>query len=151
MAKTKETPVQNAPKFRLSGFYVKDISFENPLAPAVFMQQIDKPDMKVGIDVNLTRLKDTAYEVSLRINARAEGEGKAVFHIEMVYAGLFVLNPEIPAEEHDRILLIDCASVIFPFARRVVADLVQEGGFPPLLLEPINFEAVYQSKRAQAA
>lgn len=152
MVKNNEKLAQNGPDFRLSGLYVKDISFENPLAPGIFMKQIDKPQMNVGVDVNLIKLNESAYEVALKVSARAEEQaGKPVFLVEVVYAGLFTINPELSAENHDKILLVDCAATIFPFARRLIADLVQEGGFPQLLLEPINFEAVYKSKRAKAA
>jgi preprotein translocase subunit SecB len=151
MAKNNEPGVNNAAKFRLGGLYVKDISFENPLAPAIFTRAAERPEMSVGIDVNLKKLKDKTYEVSLKITARADEKGKAVFLVELVYGGLFVINPALPLEEHDKILLVDCAQVIFPFARRLVADLVQEGNFPALLLEPINFEAIYQQKRGKAA
>lgn len=139
-------------KFRISGLYVKDISFENPLAPGIFVNKIDKPDMNVGVDVNLGKLKENAYEVALRVHARAEAsDSKALFLVELVYAGLFIVNPELPEAEHEKILLVDCAAVIFPFARRLIADLVKEGGFPPLILEPLNFEAIYNSKRQKAA
>ncbi len=152
MAKNQEKPLENAPKFKLSGLYVKDISFENPQAPGVFLtESAAKPGMGVGVDVNIGKLRDNAYEVALRVTAKADGEGKALFLVEVVYAGLFIINPELKAEEHDKILLVECASVIFPFARRLIADLVQEGGFPALLLEPINFEAIYNSRKAQAA
>ena len=153
MAKNSETQSPNAPKFRLGGLYVKDISFENPGAPAIFSEQSQRPEMNIGIDVNVQKLKESAYEVALKVTARADEKekGKPVFLIEVVYGGVFIINPKIAADEHDQILLVDCAQVIFPFARRLVADLVQEGNFPALLLEPINFAAIYQQKRGKAA
>jgi len=151
MAEPTELPNAFAPKYRLNGLYVKDISFENPLAPGIFIQAVEKPAMNVNVDVNILKIQEGVYETSLKITARADDQnGKAVFLVELVYAGVFSINPALNASEHDKVLLVDCASFIFPFARRMIADLVREGGFPPLLLEPINFEAVFAS-RQQAA
>ncbi len=151
MVKPTELPQEFAPKYRLSGLYVKDISFENPLAPGIFIQAIEKPGMNVNVDINIIKLQEAVYEVSLKVTARADSpDSKAVFLVELVYAGIFALNPALSASEHDRTLLVDCAAYLFPFARRLIADLVQEGGFPPLLLEPINFEAVFNSKKSAA-
>jgi len=152
MAEPSEIPAALAPKYRMNGLYVKDISFENPLAPGIFIKQIEKPGMSVNVDVNILKLQESTYEVSLKITARADApDSKAVFLIELVYAGIFSLSPTLSQAEHDKILLVDCASYIFPFARRLIADLVQEGGFPPLLLEPINFEAVYIARQGNQA
>lgn len=151
MAEPKELPKGFVPNFRLNGLYVKDISFENPLAPGIFIQPVEKPAMNVNVDVNILKIQESIYEVGLKITARADDQnGKAMFLVELVYAGVFSINPSLNAKEHDKILLVDCASFLFPFARRMVADLVQEGGFPPLLLEPINFEAVFSSRQKAA-
>lgn len=152
MAESTPVPPQYAPKFRMGGLYVKDISFENPLAPGIFMERVEKPAMNVNVDVNILKLQDNAYEVSLKTLARADAaDNKAVFLVEIVYAGIFSINPALPPSEHDQILLVDCAAYLFPFARRLIADLVQEGGFPPLLLEPIDFGAVFQSRKQPTA
>lgn len=152
MAEPTQLPPQFVPKYRLNGIYVKDISFENPLAPGIFIQPIEKPAMNVSVDINIAPLQESTFEVALKVTARADSEGgKAVFLVEIVYAGVFSLNPALEPHERDKTLLVDCASYLFPFARRLIADLVQEGSFPPLLLEPINFEAVYNARKAQAA
>lgn len=150
--KTEPAAIHNSPSFRLNGLFVKDISFENPRAPGIFLQPMQNPPkMGVSIDVSIKNLKDTSYEVALRTTTKAEEAGKTVFLVEVVHAGIFTINPALPEESHARILFIDCAAVIFPFARRIISDLTSEGGFPPVLLEPINFEAIYRSKTGQAA
>lgn len=148
----EQQPSQIQSAFRLNGLFVKDISFENPRAPGIFLNpQHQPPKMNVSIDVAIKKLKDTSYEVSLRVTAKAEEEGKTMFLVEVLHAGVFSINPSIPEDVHARILFIDCAAVIFPYARRIISDLTAEGGFPPLLLEPINFEAIYRSKLGKAA
>ena len=143
--------VNTAPVFRLNGLYVKDISFENPRAPAVFLSQLQTaPKMAVNLDVGVRALQGTSYEVTVRVTAKAEEEGKTMFLVEVLYGGVFTINPDLAKETHEKVLFIDCANVIFPFARRVVSDLTSEGGFPPLVLEPINFEALYLQRQAAA-
>ncbi len=138
--------------FRLNGLYVKDISFENPRAPGIFLQPpAQQPKMGVNIDVGMKRIQGATYEVVLRITTKAQEEGVTLFLVEVQHGGVFTINPNIPEEHHARILFVDCASVIFPFARRVISDLTTEGGFPPFLLEPINFEAIYLQKTGRAA
>ena len=148
MADDQQIKMAVAPKFKLNGLYVKDISFENPGAPDIFFNQGGKPNIDIKIDLGLSKFANGNYEVVLKMGIKAAIENnKTLFLIEILHAGLFALNPEIPVESHERILLTECATIIFPFARRIVADLVQEGGFPPLLLEPINFETIYGSKK----
>jgi preprotein translocase subunit SecB len=107
--------------------------------------------MGVNSDVGMKKMQNTTYEVVLRITTKAEEDGKTLFLVEVQHGGVFTINPNIPEEYHSRILFVDCATVIFPYARRIVSDLTSEGGFPPLLLEPINFEAIYQQKIGRAA
>ena len=140
------------PMFRLNGLFVKDISFENPRAPEIFINPVqNQPKMGVNIDVGMKKLQNGSYEVVLRITTKAEEENKTLFLVEVQYGGVFTVNPALPEEIHSRILFVDCASVIFPFARRIISDLTSEGGFPPLLLEPINFEAIYIQKMSRVA
>jgi len=143
---------QRQAAFRLNGLYVKDISFENPLAPEIFITPApNPPKMGVNIDVAIKRIKETSYEVVLRSTTKAVENNKTIFLVEVVYAGIFTINPALPEDTHARILFIDCASVLFPYARRIISDLTQEGGFPPVYLEPLNFEAIYQQKIGKAA
>jgi preprotein translocase subunit SecB len=152
MSKEKPLNQEIPPTFRVNGLFVKDISFENPRAPGIFLQPMkNPPKMGVSIDVAIRNLKETSYEVTLRITTKAEENNSTMFLVEVVHGGVFSINPAIPEEHHARILFIDCAAVIFPFARRIISDLTAEGGYPPVLLEPVNFEGIYRSKTGKAA
>ena len=145
-----EVPIRGAiaPKFKLNGLYIKDISFENPSAPEIFFKPDGKPNIDIKIDLGLSKVGNGNYEVVLKIITNATTDsGKTMFLAELLHAGLFAINPELAPETHEKILLTECATIIFPFARRLIADLVQESGFPPLLLEPVNFEAIYNSRQ----
>lgn len=131
------------PKFVLRGLYVKDISFENPGAPAVFFEQPEQPKLNIAVDVKVQKLPSDAFEVALVINVDAKrGDDKNSFMVELSQAGIFLLDPELSEDEKKFVLLKDCAETLFPYARRVVSDLTRDGGFPPLLLEPIDFEVL---------
>jgi protein-export chaperone SecB len=108
------------------------------------------PKMGVSIDVAIKKLKDTSYEVTLRVGTKAAEDGKTIFLVEVLHGGIFTLNPAIPEENHTKILFVECAAVIFPYTRRIISDLTSEGGFPPVQLEPMNFEGIYQQKLAQS-
>ncbi len=124
--------------------YVKDLSFENPQG-ARSLQQVgqEQPKIDISINVNAARVGDEAYEVALNITAKAQSGEVNTFLIELVYAGLFAVK-NLPDEHLEQFLLIECPRILFPFARRVVADATRDGGFPPLLLEPIDFGLLYQ-------
>ena len=127
--------------------YVKDLSFENPAAP-MSLQGTQKPALEVSIDVQARGLGIDQYEVVIRIRADAKAATQAIFVCELSYAGVFVLK-NIPQENIQPILLIECPRQLFPFARRIVADVTRDGGFPPLLLEPIDFLTLYRAQLAQ--
>ncbi len=126
--------------------YVKDLSFENPAAPMSLQGQ--KPALEVGVDVQARGLGIDQYEVSIRIRADAKAASQTIFVCEVVYAGVFVLK-NIAQENIQPILLIECPRQLFPFARRVVADTTRDGGFPPLMLDPIDFMTLYRAQLAQ--
>lgn len=126
--------------------YVKDLSFENPGAP---MNLAVRPAIDLGVDLQARRLDEGHYEVELRLRVSAKSEDKAVFLMELVYAGLFMIQ-SAPEEILQQILLIEAPHIIFPFARRVVADTIRDGGMPPLMIEPIDFAALYRAKASQA-
>jgi len=129
--------------------YVKDLSFENPNAPGIYQVQ-GQPKLDVQFNIGATTLGDGVHEVVLKIEARADVEGQALYLIELSYAGLFGLR-NIPDEHLQPFLLAEAPRIIFPFARRVLADAVRDGGFPPLMLEPIDFGALYMQQAAAAA
>ncbi len=146
-----DTPEQqaNPVQFQVLAQYVRDLSFENPGAPAS-LSLSQQPKIDIGVDVQARRLPEDRYEVDLRIRANAtDAEGKPAFVVELVYAGLFLLR-NVPADALQPLCLIECPRVIFPFARRIIADMTRDGGFPPLLLDPIDFVALYRQHLARS-
>jgi preprotein translocase subunit SecB len=138
-----------APAIGLISQYVKDLSFENPNAPAVFQWQ-GQPNIDVQFNIGANQVADDVHEVVLKITVRAESADKTSFAVELAYAGLFGMR-NIPEDQVQPFLLAEGPRLIFPFARRILADAVRDGGFPPLMLEPIDFGALYlQQAEAQA-
>ncbi|MDB5713824.1 MAG: secB [Sphingomonadales bacterium] len=127
--------------------YVKDLSFENPNAPGVYQWQ-GQPQIDVQFNIGSNQLADDAYEVILKIEVKATAADKTAFQVELAYAGLFALR-NIPEEQLQPFLLAEAPRILFPFARRVLADAVRDGGFPPLMLEPIDFGQLYVSQAEQ--
>jgi preprotein translocase subunit SecB len=138
------------PQVAVSAQYVKDFSFENPNAPQSLAPPSGQPNIQVNIDVRAKPLAPTSYEVELDINVKAVNGETTLFVIELVYAGLFALQ-NIPQENLEAVCLIECPRFIFPFARRVVADATRDGGFPPMLIDPIDFAALYRHRQQQQA
>ena len=137
------------PQVGILAQYVKDLSFENPNAPMVYQWE-GQPQIDVQFNIGTTPIADEIHEVSLKIEARAtqEGQGTA-FVIELVYAGVFGLR-NVPEDQLQPFLLAEAPRLLFPFARRIVAEQVRDGNFPPLMLEPIDFTGIYLQQRAQA-
>ncbi len=135
------------PAIRVLSQYIKDLSFENPGATVQ-----DQPNIELGIDVGAAPKQDSegVFEVTLKLKARAGTETTALFLIEMDYAGLFQLQGFGPADI-EPILLIECPRILFPFARRIIADISSEGGFPPLRIDPVDFGALYNTQKQRAA
>jgi|UniRef100_UPI0035CAA917 preprotein translocase subunit SecB len=121
--------------------YVKDLSFENPNAPAIY-QNATAPAIDVQFNIASAQVGEDVYEIVLRVEVKAEAEGTVAFLVDLSYAGLFGLR-NFPLEHLQPFLLAEAPRLIFPFARRVLADAIRDGGFPPLLLEPIDFGAVF--------
>lgn len=138
------------PQLRVLAQYVKDMSFENPGAPQSLRAGQDQPQIDLQIDVNAMALADGPglYEVALRMRAQGSRGTEVVFIAELVYAGLFEFQ-NISGPDFEPILLIECPRTIFPFARRVLADMTREGGHPPLMLDPIDFVGLYRAQMEQ--
>lgn len=136
-----------APQVGVISQYVKDLSFENPNAPAVYQWQ-GQPQIDVQFNIGAFKLNDEVHEVTLKIDVAARSDQGTAFQVELVYAGLFGLR-NIPEEQLQPFLLAEAPRILFPFARRVVADAVLDGGFPPLMLDPIDFGALYMQRAAQ--
>jgi preprotein translocase subunit SecB len=127
--------------------YVKDLSFENPGAPNSLRPRQKPPALNISIGVQPTKLNDTEFEVELKIDAKAVDGDTTLFVIELVYAGAFRLTNVRP-EDALPITLIECPRLLFPIARQVLADAARNGGFPPLLLDPVDFVALYRQRLA---
>lgn len=128
--------------------YVKDLSFENPNAPAVYQWQ-GQPKMDFQFNFAAHSVGQDLHEVVLKFEIEAKGDQGTAFRVELLYAGLFALQ-NFPEDQLRPFLMIEAPSLLFPFARKVIADAVQDGHFPPLLLEPINFAGIYMQQEAQA-
>jgi len=138
----------NMPQVGVLAQYVKDLSFENPSAPAVFQWQ-GQPQMDVQVNIGAAAVGNDVHEVQLKIDVTANTEQGTAFRAELLYAGLFALR-NVPAEQIQPFLLAEGPRLLFPFARQIIADTVTGGGFPPLLLDPIDFGALYMQRAAQA-
>lgn len=138
----------DGPGIRILAQYIRDLSFESPHAPESLRAGI-QPQVDLGVELNARGRPDGFYEVELKLTARAMRESEPVFHIELVYAGLFQVIG-VSETDMEPVLMIECPRFLFPFARRIIADLTAEGGFPPFMLEPIDFASIYASRRAAA-
>jgi len=138
----------NLPQVGVIAHYVKDLSFENPSAPAVYQWQ-SQPQMDVQVNIGAQNVGTAVHEVQLKIDVTAKSEQGTAFRVDLLYAGLFALR-NIPNEQLQPFLLAEGPRLLFPFARQVIADTVIQGGFPPLLLDPIDFGGLYMQRAAQA-
>ncbi len=130
-----------APSYSLAGQYIRDLSFENPGAP-MSVQGGTPPQFSVGINVGVKKQSDDVYAVEITLNAKAERDSTVLFNVELVYGGIFRLR-NIPENTLPQLLMVECPRMLFPFARHALATTVQLGGFPPLMMEPVDFMALY--------
>jgi preprotein translocase subunit SecB len=136
-----------SPQLMILAQYTKDLSFENPNAPRS-LGQSQQPQIGVSVNVSANPISDSEIEVALRLEGKAEAAGSVMFNIELVFAGVFRIR-NVPQEQLHPIMLIECPRLLFPFAREIIATTVRNGGFPPLLLDPIDFVALYQQRVAE--
>lgn len=130
--------------------YVKDLSFESPGAPQTLQGPGENPQLQIGVNVNAGPRGEDLYEVIVHIEAHAKSDAGVIYNIELDYAGLFRIK-DVPENRLQPVLFVDCPTLIFPFVRRVIADIVRDGGFPPLMLDPIDFSGLYAQNLAQGA
>jgi preprotein translocase subunit SecB len=138
------------PSMRILGQYLKDLSFENPHAPQSLAPQKDQPEINISINVNARNLGPSDFEVELHIDAKATSESRVVFAAEILYAGVFRLE-NFPQNMLHPAVLIECPRMLFPFARQILSEATRNGGFPPLMLDPIDFASMYQKRMAAQA
>lgn len=137
------------PSLRVLAQFTRDLSFENPRAPDS-MRATGQPNVELGVEMSGRGRPDGLFEVDLKLSVRASRDGEVSFQVELVYGGLFELTG-LTQEEVEPALMTECPRYLFPFARRIIADLILDGGFPPFLLEPLDFGAIYAQRQAQAA
>lgn len=128
--------------------YTKDLSFENPNAPRS-LQPSQQPSINLQINVNSKPLSDTDFEIELTVEGKADAAGTVLFTFELVYAGIFRLS-NVPQDAVQAIMMIECPRLLFPYAREIVSQAVRNGGFPPLMIDPVDFVSLYRQKMQQA-
>lgn len=143
-----EGPAAGGPSVNVLAQYVKDLSFENPRAPNSLQPRQSAPPININVNVSARQIGQSEIEVTLTIDARAGTEADLLFNVEIAYAGVFRIAG-VPAEHTQAFVMIECPRLLFPFARQIVADAVRDGGFPPLMIDPIDFVALYQQNLGQ--
>jgi preprotein translocase subunit SecB len=138
---------EEGPVFRVLAQFTRDLSFENPRAPES-LRTGGQPQIELGVEMHARGRTDGLFEVDLKLRVRATREDEVVFQVELLYGGLFEVGG-LPEEQLEPVLLVEGPRFLFPFARRIIADATGEGGFPPFLLEPIDFAQVYASQQIQ--
>lgn len=129
--------------------YIKDLSFENPGAPQSLAGQTQPPQIAINLDLDGRQLGERQFEILLKINAKAAVNQQTVFEVELTYGGVCQIADQVPAEQVTPIAMIEGARQLFPFARAILANATRDGGYPPLLMNPVNFIAFYQQMVAK--
>ncbi len=136
------------PGIRVLAQFIRDLSFENPKAPDSLSLGAQAPQMDVGVEMNARGRPDNLFEVDLKLTATAQKDGATVFHCELLYGGLFQIAGVVE-QELELVLMTECPRYLFPFARQIVAEMSSQGGFPPFMLDPIDFMSIYMAQRQQ--
>ena len=147
-AEGAQTGNGQVPKLGVLTQYIKDLSFESPGAPQSLQAREQAPAININVNVNANPLSETEYDVNLALNAKAESGKDVLFNIELLYGGVFHIEG-FPQEHMLPLLFIECPRLLFPFARQIIADASRNGGFPPLMLDPIDFAQMFQQKMAE--
>ncbi len=131
--------------------YTKDLSFEVPGAPEIYATLREAPRVDLQLDVQARPIEagGNVYEIALQIRADAQVQGQTCFIAELTYCGIFTIN--VPQEHLEPVLLVECPRLLFPFARNILAEVTRDGGFPPVMLQPIDFVALWQQRRGEGA
>lgn len=146
-AQPQADAAQAAPGMNILGQYIKDLSFENPNSPRSLTQG-EQPKLDINVNVTAQPLGENQFEVVLKLDAKAARPDLVMFNVELVYAGLFRITG-VPQEHMHPFVMIECPRMLFPFARNILAEATRNGGFPPLLLDPIDFAQLYRQNMAQ--
>ena len=144
-AQNGDTPAVQA---QVVAQFIKDLSFENPNVEKLLSGPGENPNMKLEVNVNARRMNEDLYESAIDFTAHATNQTGTIYQLEVVYAGIFQIK-NIPEEALEPFLLINCPALLFPYLRRLASDLTREGGFPPLLLDPIDFSSLYMRRKQE--
>lgn len=140
-------PAQNA-SLNILAQYIKDLSFESPGAPQSLKGRDKAPAININVNVNANPLADKEYDVVLTLNAQANYDKDVLFNAELVYGGVFRIDG-FPQEHVLPLLFVECPRLLFPFARQIISDATRNGGFPPLMIDPIDFAKMFQNRMAE--
>jgi|SRR5206468_1402016 preprotein translocase subunit SecB len=143
------TPSAGPQQLILNAQYIKDLSFENPRAPQSFAQQTAQPEVEINVDVKARNLNPDVFEVVLTINATARAQGETVFLVELAYGSVVTIHNATP-EMLPTLVLVETPRIVFPFARAIIASATRDGGFPPLMINPIDFGELLRRQQADA-
>ena len=139
---------EKPPQLNVLAQYIKDFSFENPNAPRSLTPSQQQPSINIQINVNAKSVAEADYEVDLKLEGKAETAGSVLFSFDLTYSGIFRLQ-HIPKDNIHPVMMIECPRLLFPFAREVIATTVRNGGFPPLLIDPVDFVGLYRQRMAE--
>jgi preprotein translocase subunit SecB len=152
LSSLEETPMADdntqSPSLNILAQYTKDLSFENPGAPRSLQARDKAPAINISVNVNANPLSDSDFDVVLSLSAEAREDDKVVFAAELVYGGVFRITG-FPQEHMLPLLFIECPRLLFPFARQIIADVTRNGGFPPLMVDPIDFGQMFSQRMAE--
>ncbi len=137
-----------SPSLNILAQYIKDLSFENPGAPRSLQTRDKAPTINISVNVNANPLSESEFDVVLSLNAEARENDKIVFNAELAYGGVFRVSG-FPQEHMLPVLFIECPRLLFPFARQIIADATRNGGFPPLMIDPIDFAQMFSQRMAE--
>lgn len=139
-----------APSIRILTQYIRDLSFENPRAPMSMASDGTAPKIDLEVELNAARSPDGQYQLEMTLKVGASREDQPVFHVELVYGGVFVIE-NVPDEQLEQVVLIECPRYLFPFARQIIGNVTGDGGFPPFRMEPLDFAGIYLARQQQMA
>ena len=132
-------------QFNIQRIYLKDSSFESPMTPDVFTNMSTSPKVGFNFESSITKLNEDTHELTLMFNVKAEVEDKTLYLVELKQCGVFTISVDDEALKK-RFLNVDCAEIVYPYARENISSIIQKGGFPPLFLSPIDFHTIYQNE-----
>ncbi len=147
MADTQEQKQGPQYPFYVHDQYIKDLSFENPNFLMKYSDSEKQPQVSVNVESNVAKINDSNYEVSMKVQVKSEIDGTSIFVLELDYGSLVSVDPTLNSDILETVLLVHCPFLMFPFVREIVSSVTRSGGYPPLLIEPIDFASLYMEKK----